>query len=143
MQTISKAVSGAPLRIALVVVAWVALLPVSVHAQLAATADKPVVSQLLRTGQIERIAPMPSAFVAPREVQVWLPPGYEAQTTSPARSYRVLYLHDGQNLFDTSAVGTEWSVDETAQRLMLAGEIEPMIIVAVSNTADRISEYTP
>src|SRR5256886_2826321 len=63
------------------------------------------------------------------------------------KRYPVLYLHDGQNLFDgaTSFIpGQEWRVDETAQRLIGAGKIEPLIIVGVYNTGkDRINEYTP
>jgi predicted alpha/beta superfamily hydrolase len=57
-----------------------------------------------------------------------------------------LYLHDGQNVFDaaTSFAGVEWGVDETAQRLIGKGLIEPLIIVAVFNMGeDRIHEYAP
>lgn len=93
-----------------------------------------------RTGHIDRIAPLPSRFVAPREVQVWLPPGYEQEA---ARRYPVLYLHDGQTMFDAEAAGAEWQFDESAQRLVLSGAIEPFIIVAVSNTGARMDEYTP
>jgi predicted alpha/beta superfamily hydrolase len=93
-----------------------------------------------RTGLIQRIAPLPSAFVEPREVQVWLPPGYD---TEPQRRYPVLYLHDGQNLFDDVAAGAEWQVDETAQRLVLAGAVRPLIIVGVSSTGTRTRDYTP
>lgn len=93
-----------------------------------------------RTGLIHRIAPLPSAHVEPREVQVWLPPGYEAE--SPRR-YPVLYLHDGQNLFDDGAAGAEWQVDETAQRLVLSGAVRPLIIVGVSSTGTRALDYTP
>jgi Putative esterase len=64
----------------------------------------PDTAAIERTGNIERIAPLPSKFVLPREVQVWLPPGYETDTT---RRYPVLYLHDGQNMFDAAASGAE------------------------------------
>ncbi|MBK6470830.1 MAG: alpha/beta hydrolase [Betaproteobacteria bacterium] len=93
-----------------------------------------------RTGHIERIAPQPSAFVSPREVQVWLPPGY---ATALARRYPVLYLHDGQNVFDALAVGAEWQVDETAQRLVQAGAVAPFIVVAVASNDDRFRDQTP
>lgn len=93
-----------------------------------------------RTGLIQRIAPLPSAFVEPREVQVWLPPGYDSE---PQRRYPVLYLHDGQNLFDSTAAGAEWQVDETAQRLVLASALRPLIIVGVSSTGTRTLDYTP
>jgi predicted alpha/beta superfamily hydrolase len=77
-----------------------------------------------------------------RDVLVYLPPGYDA---SKGRRYSVLYMQDGQNLFDgaTSFIpGQEWRVDETAQRLIGAGKIEPLIIVGIYNTKDRINEYT-
>lgn len=77
-----------------------------------------------------------------RDVVVYLPPGYEA---SPAHRYPVLYLHDGQNLFDpATAFGEDWKVDSTAESLIHKGEIEPVIIVGIANTgANRIDEYTP
>ena len=95
---------------------------------------------LQRSGRIDRIAPLPSAFVSPRQVQVWLPPGYEA---AGERRYPVLYLHDGQNVFDAEAAGAEWQFDETAQRMVLAGEVAPLIIVAVASNQDRVTDYTP
>ena len=58
----------------------------------------------------------------------------------------MLYLHDGQNVFDaaTSFAGVEWGVDETAERLVQENLIEPLIIVAVANLGEqRIHEYTP
>jgi predicted alpha/beta superfamily hydrolase len=79
-----------------------------------------------------------------RDVMVYLPPGYDADSR---RRYAVLYLHDGQNLFDgaTSFIpGQEWCVDETAQSLIVAGLIEPVIIVGIYNTGnERVGEYTP
>jgi predicted alpha/beta superfamily hydrolase len=78
-----------------------------------------------------------------RDVLVYLPPGYDATKST---RYSVFYMHDGQNLFDgaTSFIpGQEWRVDETAQRLIAAGKIEPLIIVGIYNTKDRINEYTP
>jgi predicted alpha/beta superfamily hydrolase len=78
-----------------------------------------------------------------RDVIVYLPPGYEANKT---KRYSVFYMHDGQNLFDgaTSYIpGQEWRVDETAQSLISAGKIEPLIIVGIYNTGkDRANEYT-
>ena len=78
-----------------------------------------------------------------RDVIVYSPPDYK---TNKKKRYPVLYLHDGQNLFDgaTSFIpGQEWRVDETAQALIAAGKIEPVIIVGVYNTKDRVDEYTP
>jgi predicted alpha/beta superfamily hydrolase len=78
-----------------------------------------------------------------RDVIVYLPPRYDE---SKHTSYSVFYMHDGQNLFDgaTSFIpGQEWRVDETAERLIAARKIEPLIVVGVYNTKDRIDEYTP
>ncbi|HZF78735.1 MAG TPA: alpha/beta hydrolase-fold protein, partial [Rubrivivax sp.] len=94
----------------------------------------------LRVGRIDRMAAQPSRFVSPREVQVWLPPAYAEQ---PDKRWPVLYLHDGQNVFDAVAAGAEWQVDEVAQRLALAGTIEPPLIVAVASNDDRVGDYTP
>ena len=74
---------------------------------------------------------------------VYLPPGYSRFSRE---RYPVLYLHDGQNVFDaaTSFAGVEWGVDETAQRLIRQKQIEPLIIVAAANMGeDRIHEYAP
>jgi predicted alpha/beta superfamily hydrolase len=77
-----------------------------------------------------------------RSFIVYLPPGYDARG---ARRYPTLYLHDGQNVFDkATSVGEEWRVDETAQALIAAGEIEPLIMIGIYNTGvNRIAEYTP
>jgi predicted alpha/beta superfamily hydrolase len=78
-----------------------------------------------------------------RNVIVYLPPGYN---DADARRYPVLYLHDGQNVFDraTAFLGQEWEADETAEALIRTGEIEPLIMVGIYNTGlNRIDEYTP
>jgi predicted alpha/beta superfamily hydrolase len=82
-------------------------------------------------------------IVPPRDLLVYLPPGYGAE---PGRRYPVLYMHDGQNLFDpeTSFGGMPWAADESAHAAILAGRVEPLIIVGIHNAgADRIHEYTP
>jgi predicted alpha/beta superfamily hydrolase len=80
-------------------------------------------------------------LAAARDVSVYLPSGYAA---TDAR-YPVLYMHDGQNLFDRASAfgGREWEMDETAERLIREGSIRPLIIVGVHNTGARMSEYTP
>ncbi len=79
-----------------------------------------------------------------RDILVYLPPGYES---NKKKRYSVLYLNDGQNLFDgaTSFIpGQEWRVDETVQSLIATEQIEPLIVVGIYNTGkDRINEYTP
>lgn len=98
----------------------------------------PVPSRI--TGTVLRMQAVATQHVAPRPVWVWLPPGYDNE---PERRYPVLYLHDGQNVFDASASGAEWQMDETAQRLVLAGAVQPFIVVAVPSGADRLHEFTP
>jgi predicted alpha/beta superfamily hydrolase len=75
-----------------------------------------------------------------RRVWVWLPPTYEKETDA---RYPVLYMHDGQNVFDnaTSFAG-EWRADETAMKLIQEERIKPLIIVAIENNAHRMEEYT-
>ncbi len=81
-------------------------------------------------------------FLSGRRVWVYLPSGYDLRTD---QRYPVLYMFDGQNLFDqvTSYAG-EWGVDETCESLIPAGLMSPIIVVAVDNGGlDRIHEYTP
>lgn len=81
-----------------------------------------------------------SAHVKARNVSVWLPPGYE---TSDA-AYPVLYMHDGQNLFDPSTANFgEWGVDEHLTRLIAGGQVRAPIVVGVWNTDLRLREYVP
>jgi predicted alpha/beta superfamily hydrolase len=79
-----------------------------------------------------------------RDVTVFLPPGYG---TDPNRRFPVLYLHDGQNLFDPDKAfkkGEHWRVGETATTLIEEGRIEPLVIVGIHNTGRRrLDEYTP
>lgn len=80
-----------------------------------------------------------------RFLRVWLPPDYD-QENNKSRHYPVLYLNDGQNLFETLSAfgGVEWQADETADRLIRAGSIPPIIIVGIDNAGkDRIREYMP
>jgi predicted alpha/beta superfamily hydrolase len=78
-----------------------------------------------------------------RNIVVYLPPGYEEE---PERAYPVLYMQDGQNLFDpeTSFIrGRTWEMREQADEAIEAGEVEPLIIVGIYNTGGRrIAEYT-
>ncbi len=96
-----------------------------------------------RTGDVREHRGFRSAALGnTRDVWVYLPPGYDAEKS---RRYPVLYLHDGQSLFDeATARGPEWRVDETAEGLIRAGAVEPLIIVGVANAGEyRTDEYTP
>jgi enterochelin esterase-like enzyme len=77
-----------------------------------------------------------------RNVEVWLPPGYDADS---ATRYPVLYMSDGQNLFDPriANTGVDWGVDEAVVRLVRQGTIPPVIVVGVWSTAERGAEYSP
>lgn len=79
-----------------------------------------------------------------RQLRVWLPPDYDLPENAATR-YPVLYLNDGQNLFDaaTSFAG-EWQADETADRLIREGALPPMLLVGIDNAQkERLREYTP
>jgi predicted alpha/beta superfamily hydrolase len=94
------------------------------------------------TGTVLRYPALPSERVVARNVDVWLPPGYTKDTK---RRYPVLYMHDGQNIFDpaTSYGGIDWGVDETMTRLIAEGEIREAIVVGVWNSTLRREEYMP
>ncbi len=94
-------------------------------------------------GRIEKYPAFASKHVAAREVDVWLPPGYDA---ADAARYPVIYMHDGQNIFDAGAAfdGASWEVGRALERLMAAGLTRGAIIVGVWNTgATRFAEYMP
>ncbi|MDQ3314512.1 MAG: alpha/beta hydrolase-fold protein [Verrucomicrobiota bacterium] len=96
------------------------------------------------TGNIQSHPDFPSKFLGNnRDVLVYLPPGYRRART---RRFPVLYLQDGQNVFDAATAfgGVEWGADETAQLLVNQKLIEPVIIVAIANAGEaRLHEYTP
>ncbi|MGB8328064.1 MAG: alpha/beta hydrolase-fold protein [Steroidobacteraceae bacterium] len=82
-----------------------------------------------------------SRHVAPRKVVVWLPEGYDAGRDP----YAVLYMHDGQNLFDpaTSMAHEPWAVDAHLAALERARKVRKTIVVGIANTAARWREYAP
>lgn len=77
-----------------------------------------------------------------RHVEIWLPPGYDEQ---PDRRYPVLYMSDGQNLFDPriANTGTDWGVDEAVVRLVEERAMPPIIVVGAWSTDARGREYSP
>lgn len=93
------------------------------------------------TGTVEFHKDFEIDGLKPRDIFVWLPPGYESE---PERHYPVLYMHDGQNLINprTSNTFIDWQVDETADSLIRKDKIEPFILVGINNTSDRASEYS-
>ncbi len=82
-----------------------------------------------------------SKHVAARKITVWLPENYD---TSPER-YAVLYMHDGQNLFDpaTAMRGETWGVSKHLTDLQREGRVRPTIVVGIANSPARFREYAP
>ncbi|MDJ0939430.1 MAG: alpha/beta hydrolase-fold protein [Woeseiaceae bacterium] len=103
----------------------------------------PFESAVLRLGHqdIMRHADMPSAHVKPRHVDVWLPDGYAESD----EHYSVLYMHDGQNLFNEEITWNQqaWDVDVALQALLDEGRVENTIVVGIWNTDLRRREYLP
>lgn len=96
------------------------------------------------TGTVRRLEVAGGGVPLKRDLLVWLPPGYD-DAANKDRTYPVLYLQDGQNLFmKMPGIESEWGVDETATRLITAGEVEPVIIVGIPHAKkDRMTEYLP
>lgn len=105
-----------------------------------ALAATPVLAQS-SDGALVALEAFPSTYVAPRNVVVWLPPGYD----TTAQRYPVLYMHDGQNLFDpkTAMGGQAWEVHKALASLIAAGAARPAIIVGIWSNRDRAREYGP
>lgn len=93
-------------------------------------------------GSLVDLGAVPSRHIAPTKVVVWLPPGYDAAK----QRYGVVYMHDGQNLFDPqrSNFNKVWAADKSALRLIAAGKTKPFIIVGIDHPgADRWRQYLP
>lgn len=92
------------------------------------------------TGDLDIYEDFKSQFVASRTIRVWTPSDYD-----PQKKYDVLYMHDGQNLFDATLTwnGEEWGVDETMARLIEEDRIRPCIVVGMDCGTLRYEEYYP
>lgn len=93
------------------------------------------------SGSCEHYTNFPSKWVPPRNIEVWLPPGY-----SPKKKYPVLYMQDGQMLFDAGKTWNkqEWGVDEAIGELIKTKKIGPVIVVGIWNISEnRHAEYFP
>lgn len=77
-----------------------------------------------------------------RTIIIYFPPDYEENIKE---RYPVLYMHDGNNIFDakTSFAQVEWQVDENAEELINSGKTKNFIVVGIYNNSERMSEYTP
>lgn len=114
---------------ALLLAAWLAVVPATAKAG------------AWGPGRIDQYRNFPSRYADPRDVSVWLPSDYDPK----GKPYAVLYMHDGQNLFDpaTGYGHKEWGMDEAATRLMGEGAMRRTIIVGIWNTPKRLAEYVP
>jgi predicted alpha/beta superfamily hydrolase len=93
------------------------------------------------TGRIQRFDSFPSQWVTARNIDVWLPEGYH-----PSQQYSVLYMHDGQMLYDSTTTWNrkDWGVDETVGRLIREKVIAPCIVVGIWNAGkERHADYFP
>lgn len=110
---------------------------------LAWTSDTTVVeSRGQLSGDVRYHRHVRDTFLPARDLIVWLPRFYDF---NEKQDYPVLYLNDGQDLFDpnTAEGGRDWGVDEAVERLISDDLIEPMIIVGISSTDNRLYEYSP
>ncbi|MEM9933255.1 MAG: alpha/beta hydrolase-fold protein [Bacteroidota bacterium] len=93
------------------------------------------------TGRVERLPDFSETFIPNRPIDVWLPDGYDS-----SKSFAVLYMHDGQMLFDDTQSwnGQEWKVDEVLGELMAGGKVKEVIVVGIGNAGkNRHAEYFP
>ncbi len=92
-------------------------------------------------GSIQRLENLSSTFITSRHVDVWLPENY-----SDTIEHNVIYMHDGQLLYDTSITWNHkaWEVDSIAQSLLSQGKVQPFIVVGIHNgVKTRYTDYFP
>ena len=87
----------------------------------------------LSSGKLIRVDSFPSTNIITRPVDVWLPENYSSE-----KKYAVLYMHDGQMLFDANTTWNkqEWMIDEVASKLMKDGITKDFIVVAIHNISE-------
>jgi len=103
---------------------------------------EPINPVLAVTGTVIDHENFKSNYVDDRNIEVWLPENYSESD----ESYQVLYMHDGQNVFDpqSSYNGNDWMVDEALTELIATGDVEGTIVVAIWNSGiTRFPEYMP
>jgi enterochelin esterase-like enzyme len=114
-----------------VIAIFLLFIPLSLFAQFATPS----------VGRLVHIEKFQSKYVVPRNVDVWLPEGYDTNT-----KYSVLYMHDGKGLYDSTIMWNkqEWQVDEVLGRLLKEGKVEDCIVVGAWNSeGTRHPEYFP
>lgn len=104
-------------------------------------AQEPVQApQQVSSGKLELYPDFKSQYIKSRNVAVWLPDGYTL-----GEPCDVLYMHDGQMLFDATTTWNkqEWQVDEVMGRLIAEGKVRRCIVVGIDNTKNRLNDYFP
>lgn len=114
---------------------------------LASSFGSPEKSSCTATGDLEIVRFESKIFPAQRNLRILLPAGYRLPENRNRR-YPVLYLNDGQNLFDVCTsqfTGEEWRVDEIVDDLIARRKISPIIVVGIDNGGKRLRprEYLP
>jgi enterochelin esterase-like enzyme len=91
-------------------------------------------------GRLDSYESFESRYVTARTIRVWTPADYNAD-----KQYDVLYMHDGQMLWDAQVAWNkqEWGVDEAMDSLIRMKKIRPTIVVGIDNSSERIGEYCP
>jgi enterochelin esterase-like enzyme len=91
-------------------------------------------------GTLHTLNKFQSTFVSERDVHIWLPDNYNEK-----ERYAVIYMHDGQMLFDANVTWNkqEWGVDEMAHQLIAQAKVKPFIVVGVNGGKRRHSDYFP
>jgi predicted alpha/beta superfamily hydrolase len=117
-------------------------MPIFEAFQRASMTPDPLDAVTARFGVLRRYREFPSDYVAARNIDVWIPPEYEEPSS---RRFPVIYMHDGQNLFDpqSSFIGVDWGIDEAMRDLTAARRARAAIVVGIWNTPQRSQEYMP
>lgn len=97
--------------------------------------------QKVMSGRIDHLENFPSKLVEPRSVDIWLPEGYDGK-----KKFDVLYMHDGQMLFDSTTTWNHqtWNMDDVASKLMMDNEVQDFIVVGIYSIGEkRHANYFP
>ena len=108
----------------------------------AAAADPTHMVPKISEGRIIAWPALDGGTAGPMTVWVWLPPEYE---TAPGKRFPVLYMHDGQNLFDKALTGynQEWGMDEAIPRMVRQGDLRSWVVVGVQSPRERYQGLFP
>ena len=108
----------------------------------ATTDDPSPMMPMVSAGRVIAWPDLDGGAAGKMTVWVWLPPGYD---TANGRHYPVLYMHDGQNLFDRALTkfDQEWGIDEAIPRMAARGDLRQWIVVGVQSPRSRYDTLFP